>query len=78
MDKKKKAYTIMFGEWITVYQTSKAVLVSDTEPTKENLKQLIEENGIDYITEDIDWSTVESEEIDTEPLNILEEEEIKD
>lgn len=69
----KKAYKIMFGEWISVYQTSKAILVSDVKPTKENLQQLIEENGVDYITEDIDWSTVECEEIDTEPLTILEE-----
>lgn len=78
LNMKKKAYKIMFGEWISVYQKSKAILVSDVEPTKENLQQLIDENGVDYITEDIDWSTVESEEIDTEPLKILEETEVED
>lgn len=73
----KKRYKIQYGEWVSVYETVVAYIDSDVEPTKENLQELIEKNGVDYCMEDFDWTTQESEELDLQPFEILEELELE-
>ena len=65
---------VKVGEWINVYHdmVGWVELPDDQEINETNVKNAIEENGVDIEKEDLDWTTEDHEKWDFEGLKILE------